>query len=86
MKATDDGGSVSYVAGNGLVVIGEGHDLGYVSYAGSAADASQGAITVSKARVFSDGSLEVSGCSTDQQGAVRAMLLESFSNKTVEFV
>lgn len=85
VKATEDGESVSFVAGNGLVLIGEGHDFGYVRYAGSADDASQGTITVAKAGVFGAGSLEVSGCTATQQNIVREML-ESFSNKTVEFV
>ncbi len=84
VKATGDDESVSFVAGNGLVLVGGGHDFGYVRYAGSDPDTCQGSITVSKAGVFGAGMLEVSGCSNGQQAAVRAML-ESFSNKTVEF-
>jgi hypothetical protein len=84
VKATADEESVSFVAGNGMVLIGEGHDFGYVRYAGSADDVAQGSITVSKAGVFSAGTLEVTGAGAHQD-AVREML-ESFSNKDVEFV
>jgi hypothetical protein len=84
VKATPDDESVQFVAGNGFVLIGEGHDFGYVRYAGSADDVAQGSIRVSKGGAFSAGSLEVSGAGAHQD-AVREML-ESFSNKDVEFV
>lgn len=66
VKATADGGTVSYVAFKGIVLIGKGHKKEYVDAVTAAPGPSSGEITVDKGSILDKGVLTVTGCKGGQ--------------------